>query len=129
MAADEKRRVYYPDQGRYPGAYVVLPPEWLGEHFMTRDKAVEAAARFNSSSLTRACIALCLAEEWGGIPGLVGADPAAWDFARVPAPLLVWLDVVVVTEFSKVYIIPKAPAEPSSAGLTAAAAATITAGS
>ncbi len=108
MGQPQPRKVLYPDQEKFPGAFVVLPGEWLGEHFLLRDRAVEASARFNSLQLTRACIALCLAVEWGGIPGLAGADPAGWELAKVPAALLVWLERTVVDDFATVYVLPKA---------------------
>jgi hypothetical protein len=124
----QPRRVDYPDQTAFPGAHVTLPAEWLGEHFMARDVAVAAAEHFNSLQITRACVALCLADEWGGIPGLTGSNPAAWEFGKVPAILLIWLERTVVDDFAQVYAIPKASAEPSSGGSTATATAATTAG-
>lgn len=123
------RRVDYPDQTSFPGAHVTLPAEWLGEHFIIRDRAVAAAEHFGSPTITRACIALCLAVEWGGIPGLEGTDPAGWHLERVPAGLLIWLDRTVVDDFARVYVIPKDSAGPSLNGSTAIPATVSTAGS
>lgn len=126
MSNSEPRRIEYTDQATYPGAYVVLPSDWLGEHLMRRDQALEASAAYQSQELKRACVALCLTDSWGGIPGLTGKDPATWDFKKVPVVLLIWLERTVLYDFAKVYLVPKDLAGPSSDGSTVPAIPTLT---
>ncbi len=118
---NEPRRVPC-DLPDYPDAFVVLPPEWLGVHFQRRDEAVRAARVYNSNQITLAAIALALADEWGGIPGLGGDDPSKWDLAATPAALLVWLERAVYDDFARVYAVPKAPLPSSPAGMAMTAA-------
>ena len=111
----EPRRIDYPDQATYPGAYVVLPGEWLGAHLLRRDEAVRATAAFNSESLRNAAIALAVADEWGGVPGITG-KPDEWDLRKTPVPLLMWLEREVFLSFAEAFVVPKASAPPSTAG-------------
>ncbi len=92
---------------QYPNAWVDLPDEWLGEHLQKRDAAVRAASRFNDGRITIAAISLCLADDWGGILGLEGKNPAKWDFSRMPIVLMVWLEHEVFDDFSKAFTVPK----------------------
>jgi hypothetical protein len=105
---DEKRKIYcpYPDSA---DAWVELPPVWLGKHLLRRDAAIKAAERFGNGQITVAAIALCIAEDWGGIPGLEGKSPEAWDFSQVPIGVLVWLQVAVFSDFQKAFTVPKVP--------------------
>lgn len=103
----------FPD---YASAYVVLPPEWLGEHQMRHDRTVEAARKYQNSRITFAACSLALADEWGGIDGLDGNDPTQWDMAKVPLSVLRWLEAVVYDDFLMAFIVPKAPAPPSPNG-------------
>ena len=97
---------------RYEGGYVILPDEWLGIHIQRRDEAVEAAAKYNSRSLTQFVIALALAEEWGGFPGLEG-DPQTWDVSKFPAALIFWFNRAVTWDFLLDGAIPKEPSSQS----------------
>lgn len=100
----------------YSDAYVILPPEWLGEHQQRHDRTVEAARKYNNARLTFAACSIALADEWGNIPGLQGDDPAQWDFTKVPLSVLRWLEVAVYDDFLKAFIVPKASASPSPNG-------------
>lgn len=100
----------------YKDAWVELPPEWLGEHLLKRDQAVRASLKLNNSEITMAAISLCIVEDWGGIPGLTGKDPAGWDFTKVPLPLLTWLEQAVFDSFKQAFSIPKASSSSPPAG-------------
>ncbi|MCC6192068.1 MAG: hypothetical protein IT318_23815 [Anaerolineales bacterium] len=117
---DAPHRIDYPDQSAYPGAYIVLPPEWLGRHLVRRDAARKAALQYGSEQITVAAIALAIIDEWGGIPGIEGPDPVSWDFAAVPIPLLCWLQVAVYQDFVTAFVVPKASSLPSTNGPAAA---------
>ena len=113
----EPRRVQFPGAD-YPDAYVILPAEWLGAHLLRRDEAVRAAQAHPhaNATLTVATVALALADEWGGIPGLSGDDPAHWDLTQTPLPLLLWLEVVVWRDFLMTFEVPKNSSAPLPAG-------------
>src|SRR5574341_1138307 len=103
----------------YEAAWVDLPDEWLGEHLRRRDEAVRAAVKYRDGKITIAAIALCIVDDWGGIPGLEGKDPAQWDFLKLPIVLMVWLESVVFDDFSKAFTVPKASSPPPPSGLRA----------
>jgi hypothetical protein len=109
------RRFHFPGP-QYPAAWVELPDEWLGEHLMKRDAAARAASHFNDGKITIAAISLCLADDWGGIPGLEGRDPTKWDFAKVPILIMVWLEREVFDDFAKAFTVPKVYSPPSPRG-------------
>ena len=91
----------------YESAWVDLPDEWLGEHLRRRDEASRAASKYRDGKITIAAISLCIVDDWGGIPGLEGKNPAGWDFLKLPIVLMVWLESVVFDDFSKVFTVPK----------------------
>lgn len=119
------RRVNCPVSG-YEAAHVVLPPEWLGAHLLRRDEvlaALEKSPAGKSPTLTRAAIALALADDWDGIPGLTDKhDPATWDVTAMPLGVLLWLVEAVYADFAQAFVVPKVSAAPLPHGLTATAA-------
>lgn len=102
------RRLEYPG-AEHAGAWVELPDEWRGEHLLRRNQAVAAAAHYQDETITVAAISLAIADGWGGIPGLEGADPAQWNFELVPISLLRWMEAVVWLDFLGAFAVPKAP--------------------
>ena len=101
----------------YESAWVDLPDEWLGAHLARRDEAVRAASKYRDGKITIAAISLCIVDDWGGIPGLEGRDPAQWDFLKLPIVLIVWLESVVFEDFAKAFTVPKASSALSPRGL------------
>lgn len=100
------RRIDCPIPG-YESAYVVLPAEWLGEHLVKRDEVLDALSLKNAT-LLRASIALAIADDWGGIPGLEQRnDPAKWELHKTPLTLLLWLVATVYNDFERAFVIPK----------------------
>lgn len=108
---DGQRKIHclHPD---YPGAYMVLPPEWLGLHAIRKDRAVAAASEHGSQDITQLAAALALLDDWGGIPGVTGKDPGQWDLAAVPIPLMSWLVTEALSDFMAAYAVPKASSPP-----------------
>lgn len=102
---------------KWPEAWVELPDEWLGRHIGKRDEAVANAIDrgIESSTLIQFAIALALAENWGGIPGLDG-PPEKWDFAQVPAEIIGWLNRVIVGSYDECFQVPKASSSQSPNG-------------
>lgn len=112
MQRKQPRVILYPNQKKFPGAQITVPPEWLGEHLLRRDAAQAAAARFKNDRITVAAVALAILDGWENIPGIEGDDPAAWHFEKVPNAILCWLEVVVWNSFMESFVIPKASASP-----------------
>jgi len=100
----------------YPSAWVDLPDEWLGAHLLKRDAGIRAATKYGNDKLVMFAISLCVADGWDGIPGLVGRDPAQWDFGRVPLSIIAWLEEAVFDDFSKAFTVPKASSPPPPGG-------------
>jgi hypothetical protein len=102
------RRIQCPIPG-HEAAYVVLPAEWLGVHWIRRDDVVEAAgARIKHPVMLRAAIALAVADDWENVPGLGDKhDPATWDLAQMPIGILIWLVDAVYTDFARAFEVPK----------------------
>ena len=100
----------------YESAWVDLPDEWLGEHLRRRDEASRSASKYRDGRITIAAISLCIVDDWGGIPGLEGRDPAQWDFLKLPIVMIVWLESVVFEDFAKAFTVPKVYSSPSPTG-------------
>lgn len=107
------RRFDCPVEG-HTSAYVVLPDEWLGKHALRRDDALKAISNLENKTveLSNAIMAVCLADEWDGIPGLEGNDPDGWRVEETPLVLLNWLAQVVIADFNASFIVPKNSSEP-----------------
>jgi hypothetical protein len=95
--------------------YVILPDEWLGKHALKRDEALKAiqAISVDSLELRNAVMALCLVEDWGGIPGLEGKDPEQWQVENLPLSVITWMTTVVIGDFNDAFRVPKNSYEPS----------------
>lgn len=101
---------------KFDDAFVVLPDEWLGEHAERYDQAIRAAAkRFEGRTLINFSIALTIAENWGGIPGLEG-KPENWDFTKLPLELISWMNQAVLNDYALALSVPKVSSAPSSNG-------------
>lgn len=111
------RRIDCPIPG-LEDAYVVLPDDWLGEHLIKRDEAVSEYRKMGSAAMIDLGVALTLAEDWRGIPGLEG-KPENWDLRKLRAQVINWLVAVVVGDFNKCFDFPKQPSSPSETGSTA----------
>ena len=84
------RRIVYP--GPAYSAWVEIPGEWLGAHLLRRDQALKALEQYRADvTLWRASLSLVLADDWGGVRGLEGRDPAQWDLTVTPIAVLEWL--------------------------------------
>ena len=98
----------------YPGAYIVLPDQWLGYHAQRRDQAVEAAQNYKSGTMTQFAVSMALLEEWN-IPGLAG-NPEKWDFTKLDLSIIAWVNEVVLSDFAKALTVPKGSSSPSLSG-------------
>lgn len=101
----------------FENAFVVLPDEWLGEHLARRDRAIAKHSEMRSAALTEFGVALALAEDWGGIPGLDG-NPENWDFEQMSAKIINWFTQIVISDFRTCFEIPKVTSSPSPNGST-----------
>ncbi len=108
MPKPEPRRIDYPTDS-YPEAYVVLPGEWVGHHLQRRNDVLASVPDKTPNEIIQVSVALAVADEWGGIPGISGSDPEKWDFSKTPIALIAWLTSVVLTDFGKALTVPKAP--------------------
>jgi len=109
------RRIVYP--GPAYSAWVEIPGEWLGAHLLRRDQALKALEQYRADvTLWRASLSLVLADDWGGVRGLEGRDPAQWDLTVTPIAVLEWLCESVFDDFARAFVIPKAPSAPSGNG-------------
>ena len=121
------RRIVYPTQPYT--AWVEIPDEWLGAHLLRRDQALKALEPYRADiTLWRAALSLVLADDWGGVRGLEGRDPAQWDLTITPVAVLEWLCESVFDDFARCFVVPKAPSAPSGNGQKANLEPAITAG-
>ncbi len=109
------RRIVYP--GPAYSAWVEIPDEWLGAHLLRRDQATKALEPYRAdATLWRAALSLVLADNWGGVRGLEGHDPAQWDLTITPVAVLEWLCESVFDDFARAFVVPKAPSAHSGNG-------------
>lgn len=98
-----RRRLYYP--GDDYAAWVELPDEWLCEHLVRREGVLLMGAQFPLPPLADLALALVLADGFS-VPGIEGADAAAWDLNLVPVPVLLWLTATVLADFNRAFEVP-----------------------
>ena len=109
------RKIECPLAG-YEDCFIGLPDEWLGKHVLRRDKAIEQARKdqHNSAIFINLAVSMALLDEWK-LPGLTG-NPEQWDFEQLNMQIMLWVADVVLTDFGKALIVPKAPSSPLPAG-------------
>jgi len=90
----------------YAGAWVELPDKWLGKHAARRDEAISASAKYDSPTLMRFAVSMALLEDWS-MPGFDG-NPEKWDFTLLDLPLIAWVSAVVMDDFNRCFVVPKA---------------------
>ena len=101
------RRIEYPTDD-FPNAWVDLPDTWQGLHAERRDNAARQGNM--GTTLTGFAVSLALADDWS-LPGLNG-NPENWNFEEIDLRLIAWLNQVVVGDFAKCFIVPKASPSP-----------------
>jgi len=97
----------------YPNAFVILPKEWLGEHAIRKDRALQLADEHGSPEISNFAVCMSILDDWGNIPGMDSKDLDKWDFGVTPIPVISWVVETVLTDFSLAYIVPKELSQPS----------------
>ncbi len=111
---DDQRKLVCPHLD-YTHAFIVLPQEWLGEHAIRKDRALQLANEHGSPEISNFAICMSILDDWGNIPGLDEKAPDKWDFNIVPIPIISWVVETVLADFSLAYVVPKALSQPSMA--------------
>ncbi len=91
----------------YSHAFIVLPREWLGEHAIRKDRALQLAEEHKSPEISNFAVCMSILDDWGNIPGLDEKEPDKWDFNVVPIRIISWVVETVLADFSLAYIVPK----------------------
>lgn len=86
-------------------AWIDVPDVFLGAHAQRRDQTIDAAERYNSSTITSFAVALALLDDWS-IPGLNG-NPDKWDFTQLDLRLIGWVIGEVLVPFNACFEVPK----------------------
>lgn len=86
--------------------YVTLPPDWMGEHAMTRDTAVDSAIEkgLTGEFLTFA-VSLALADDFR-LPGLEGKHER-WDFNKIKLEVITWVNAIVYGSYDEDHTVKK----------------------
>ena len=106
----KQRKIEYPGGG----AWVLLPPEWLGKHMVRRDQVVEGLDEKVTRSLQRVAISLAIVDDFE-IPG-IGKRQEEWDFDEISVNVLQWLINSVYMDFGMAFIVPKKKSPKSRSG-------------
>jgi len=87
------------------GAWIQLPPRWLGVHAARRDRALEQAREKKlGDTLSGFAVAMALLEEWS-LPGLMG-NPEQWDYELIDLNLIAWIRTEVMSDFLACLLAP-----------------------
>ncbi len=103
---DDQLKLTCPDPD-YPNAFIVLPREWLGEHAIRKDRALQLAKEHGSQEISNFAVCMSILDDWGNIPGLDEKAPDKWDFNVVPIRLITWVVETVLSDFGLAYTVPK----------------------
>jgi len=105
MTKNDVIRIEYPTDDF--DAWVEVPKIWRGYHTRRRDEVMRKVNELGNIELGNTCLALSLAEDWGGIDGFESKNPEEWKPEEVPIPVIAWLVDVVIDSFNKAYTVPK----------------------
>ena len=104
---DEQKKINCPHPD-YEHTFIVLPKEWLGEHVIRKDAALEIINKqHKSGDISNFAAAMAIVDDWGNIPGMEKRRPDEWDMAKVPVPIIAWVINEVLEDFAAAYKVPK----------------------
>ncbi len=109
---DDQRKLVCPHPD-YSHAFIVLPKEWLGEHAIRKDRALQLVQEHGSPEISNFAVCMSILDDWGNIPGLSEKAVDKWDLGIVPIPVISWVVETVLADFNLAYIVPKELPQPS----------------
>ena len=110
---EDQKKLTCPDPD-YPNAFIILPREWLGEHAIRKDRALQLVEKHGSPEISNFAVCMSILDDWGNIPGIDEKNVDKWDFNITPIRIITWVVETVLADFTLAYIVPKESLPPSS---------------